>query len=759
LRKEIEALTQSANQDRQTLTAKQRQLAALETKSMDLFLRDLSSEREQRLDDNGLLKGGLAFSADGREVYFAGAMESDTSSNEIYAMPESGKPRPLTSGPGFKSNPIAIPGGKYLVYTRPAQSPFPRPDAAAPTGRGGQAAPSAGAAGGRAGAGAQAVPPAGSGGGRGGGGGGGPQNRRVEFAILNLTDGKSTAFTGTAAPSISADGSALVFLGSNGPENNIQVLKLSEPLNPVTVKKSQDRIGSVALSPDSSLVTFEMPWTHEKNTEIYCIKSDGTGEVRVSREIQPDWGPRFLTGNRILAIKGERRHARSYIYDLDTLKNFKLFHNNTVRTIAPEYEWAANPAGNLILIVAQRDGDTISPERGVYFLNLNQKVTRDALLDRIRTNLASEQALHAAGEAMYRPIADKVRATTERISITKLYEYQENLFSFDIKAIGQPGNKVAGDYLYNTFSSFGYQPEYEWFDARGSIRTANVVATLRGTENPELVYVVGSHYDSVPAGPGADDNETGIAVLLESARVLAKTPMPATIIFAAFTGEEAGDLGSHEFVRLAQGKKMQLTGAINNDMIGWTNDHRLDNLVRYTNEGMRDLQHAAAFLFSRMITYDSRYYKSTDAAAFYDAYGNIVTGLGSYPLLGNPYYHQATDLLETVNQQLVTEAAKMTTASLMLLASSPSPIKDLKAVSAPGGSIDLSWAASPEKGIKAYTVAYGPAANPMARTMTVRIPKAKIIGMKKGESVQVAVKAVNSQGLSSWDWAHATIKD
>jgi Zn-dependent M28 family amino/carboxypeptidase len=118
----------------------------------------------------------------------------------------------------------------------------------------------------------------------------------------------------------------------------------------------------------------------------------------------------------------------------------------------------------------------------------------------------------------------------------------------------------------------------------------------------------------VPAGPGADDYETGIAVLLETARILVKTPMPATIIFAAFTGEEAGDLGSHEFVRQAQEKKMQLLGAINNDMIGWTNDHRLDNTIRYTNDGIRALQHAAAFLFSKMITYDSRYYKSTVAS-------------------------------------------------------------------------------------------------------------------------------------------------
>jgi Tol biopolymer transport system component len=740
LRKEVESLSKAPTQDRQTLTGKQRQLSALELRSMDLLLRDLPSGKEQRLDDDGLLKVGLAFSADGREVYFAGAKESDTASNEIYAAGAGGKPHALTSGPGFKTSPITIPGGKYLVYTVPAQSPFPRPGTGDQGGRGGQGGPPAGAAGGR------------------GGGGGGPQARRVEFAVLNLTSGKSTTFTGSAAPSISADGSALAFPSTSGTETAIQIMKLSEPLNPATVKKSPERIGSAALSPDGSRIAFEMPWMHNKNTEIYCIKSDGTGEVRVSREIQPDWGPRFITDTKILAIKGERRHARSYIYDLGTLTNTKLFHNNTVRTIAPEYEWVANPAGNLILIQAERDGDTVSPERGIYLLDLNHKITKEALLARIQTNLASEQALRTAGEAMFRPIAATIRSVTEKVSITKLYEYQESLFNFDIKAIGQPGNKQAGDYIFNTFASFGYQPEYQWFDARGNIRTANVLATLRGTESPELVYVLSSHYDSVPAGPGADDNETGIAVLLDAARVLAKTPMPATIIFAAFTGEEAGDLGSHEWVRQAVEKKVRFMGALNNDMIGWTNDHRLDNTIRYTNDGMRDIQHAAAFLFSRMITYDARYYRATDAAAFYEAYGDLVSGLGSYPVLGNPYYHQATDLLETVNQQLVFEAAKMTTASIMMLASGPSRVKNLKIESTAGDAVEVSWDPSPEKGVTAYTVAYGPESNPMAKTMTVKAPKARITGVKKGEKIQVAVKAVNARGLSSWDWARVTTK-
>jgi Tol biopolymer transport system component len=755
LRKEIDDLSKASPQDQQALTAKRRQLSMLESKSLEIVLLDLASGKEQRLEDPGLLKAAAAFSSDGSEIYLVGAKETDTASCDIYALSESGKPRALTSGTGYKTGPIVVPGGKYLVYMITNQSPFQRGGGGRQGGPGGgQGAPPA-AGGGTPPARGQGVPPdrgqaaaaAGALGGRGGGG----QGQRSEFAVFDLAAGTAANFSGSA-PAIAANGSALVYLADNN--NTIQFMRFAAPLTPAAAKKSTERIGSAALSPDGSHVTFELPYT--RNTEIFCIKSDGTEEVRVSREIQPDWSPRFVSATKILAIKGERRHARSYLYDLNTLTNIKLFHNNTIRTIAPEYEWAANPAGNKILITAQRDGDTIASERGVYVLDLDRKITKDALLARIRENFAAEQALRTAGDTMFRPIADKVRSLVEQVSITKLYEYEAALFDFDSKHISQPGNKLAGDYIFRTLESFGYQPEYQWFNSR-EIRTANILATLHGSENPDLIYVLSSHYDSNQRGPGADDNSSATAVLLETARIMAKSPMPATIIFAAFTGEEAGLLGSREFVRQAAEKKLNFMGALNNDMIGWTNDHRLDNTIRYSNPGIRDLQHAASFLFSKMITYDARYFKSTDAAAYYDAYGDIVGGFGSYPVLGNPYYHQPTDLLETVNHQLLVEATKANTASIMLLAASPARLKDLKASSIQADAVEVSWTPSPEKSVTSYTVTCGPESNPTARTMTVKTPNAKITGAKKGEKLEVAVRAVNSRGLTGWDWARITV--
>ena len=87
-------------------------------------------------------------------------------------------------------------------------------------------------------------------------------------------------------------------------------------------------------------------------------------------------------------------------------------------------------------------------------------------------------------------------------------------------------------------------------------------------------------------------------------------------------------------MRLAAAAKWRIVGALNNDMIGWAGESaRMDNTIRYSNAGIRDIQHGAAILFSNLILYDAKYYKSTDAPAFYDGWGDIVGGIGSYPVL------------------------------------------------------------------------------------------------------------------------------
>jgi hypothetical protein len=191
-------------------------------------------------------------------------------------------------------------------------------------------------------------------------------------------------------------------------------------------------------------------------------------------------------------------------------------------------------------------------------------------------------------------------------------------------------------------------------------------------------------------------------------------------------------------------------------MVGWANDFRLDNTIRYSNPGIRDVQHAAAIQFTKLITYDALYYKGTDAAAYYEAFGDIVGGIGSYPVLSSPHYHQSHDVLENMNHELITEVAKTTAATLALLASSPSRVTKLEADPIAQGAATLRWNASPEKDIASYVVSYGPADKPDAQQVKSAKPVVTLKGVAPG--TVVTVKAVNAKGLESWDAARVTLR-
>ncbi len=93
----------------------------------------------------------------------------------------------------------------------------------------------------------------------------------------------------------------------------------------------------------------------------------------------------------------------------------------------------------------------------------------------------------------------------------------------------------------------------------------NVIATQTGTDFPDEIYVVGAHYDSVN-NPGADDNGTGPALVMEAARVLARYRSPRTIMYCLFDREEQGRRGSIAFVNDHSDENIIM--AVTADMVG-----------------------------------------------------------------------------------------------------------------------------------------------------------------------------------------------
>ncbi|MEO6224221.1 MAG: M20/M25/M40 family metallo-hydrolase, partial [Vicinamibacterales bacterium] len=704
--------------ERQAATATVSWLGAT---ASEIVVRDLASGTDRVIPTPGVAKTTPMFASDDRSVLFVGSEVADLTRTDIYRVGESGAPERLTSEPGFKTLLAVDPKGAALLYSSTGAA-FRRPQTTD----------------------AAAQPPQGGAGRAGGPGGGGTS---ASFAVLDLATRNTRIVTGTG-PAMSADGSTIAWINRTADAYTLNVSPaLSDTVT--VIRTGRERLDTPSLSPDGRKVAYSlMQFT---DWEIYV--SEGTTHQRVTRDIQHDILPRFLTNTTLLGMMGEPRHRRSQIYDLTTGTRRRLFHNNTIRTVVPEYSWQPSADGMSVLLTADRDGDTVSPERGLYVSQLSRTVTVDDVVKRLTANLAVETDLRDRGTRLFAPIAAAVKAVTAAASVTRVNEHARALYDFDSKHITQPGNAKAIDYLMRAYASFGYQPEQQSFSPPNALggKTANVVATLRGTVDPGLIYVVSSHFDSVAIGPGADDDTSGTTALLEAARVLARTPLPATVVFASFTGEESGLLGSREFVRRAAEAKWNVVGALNNDMIGWAGEGpQLNNTIRYSNAGIRDIQHGAAIQFSDLVLYDTKYYRGTDAAAFYEGWGDIVGGIGSYPILANPNYHQATDYLDTINQVQVTETARVTAATLMYLASSPSRLKNL-VVTRSGTGATVSWTPSPETGVHHYIVTYGPESDPMRSRVISTRPQATLPTLPAG--TRIGVKAVNAKGLEGWDWA------
>ena len=125
----------------------------------------------------------------------------------------------------------------------------------------------------------------------------------------------------------------------------------------------------------------------------------------------------------------------------------------------------------------------------------------------------------------------------------------------------------------------------------------NVVATLKGVGNPERIYVVSGHYDSMCSSPtdavcdapGANDDASGTAAVVEMARVMSKYKFDATIIFMTVAGEEQGLLGAAYFAEQAKKNNWNIEAMFTNDIIGGvtTAKNSADrNSVRVFSEGV-----------------------------------------------------------------------------------------------------------------------------------------------------------------------------
>lgn len=202
---------------------------------------------------------------------------------------------------------------------------------------------------------------------------------------------------------------------------------------------------------------------------------------------------------------------------------------------------------------------------------------------RLLVTLLSAAATLPAQSALPDPTIKKIVAD---ISPDRIAADVKTLAGFETRGdYSDPNQKTRGigaarRWIFAQFH--GYSPRLEVsydIEKKGATDIANVVAVLPGAGEPEKRIIVGAHYDSInlrvtgdkaaeaPA-PGADDDASGTAVVLELARVMSQYHFRKTIVFIAFAGEELGFVGSTRYASRAKANHEQIEAVFNNDIVG-----------------------------------------------------------------------------------------------------------------------------------------------------------------------------------------------
>lgn len=240
--------------------------------------------------------------------------------------------------------------------------------------------------------------------------------------------------------------------------------------------------------------------------------------------------------------------------------------------------------------------------------------------------------------------------------------------------VGTKGHQAAAQYLAQKLSSYGLPVSVQQYRATGT----NVYAVQTGTDSPGKAYIVCAHYDDNPStgpAPGADDNASGTAAVLETARILSRYKTSTTVIYALWDEEEVGLVGSSFFAQQAFNRKDSILGVINLDMLGW--DSNNDGLAEvHTRSTGRSIALADTVLLVNQLygiglkpTLRNPGTTASDHASFWQKGYSAVLLIEAY--LGgdfNSHYHSSLDRLLFFNQTYYHRASKLALGTMAFLA-------------------------------------------------------------------------------------------
>jgi len=273
---------------------------------------------------------------------------------------------------------------------------------------------------------------------------------------------------------------------------------------------------------------------------------------------------------------------------------------------------------------------------------------------------------------------------------------------------GSEGHEASAEYIAEQFREAGLEPAgdegsyFQSFNITGEngeeITVRNVLGVIPGTnaDREEESVVLSAHYDHLGMGwpdakadnkgkiyNGADDNASGVAVMLELARNLGKSMEPTrSVVFAAFTAEEAGLLGARNYVKNMQrypvGKVM---GNLNIDTVGRLGDNKLLVLGSTSAREWKFIFMGASFVTGVQTEMPTQDIDSSDQIAFIEAGVPAVQFFAG----ASPDYHKPTDTADKLDFNGLVKVASIVREGIEYLAKRPEPMEFKGSTAKPAG--------------------------------------------------------------------------
>lgn len=236
--------------------------------------------------------------------------------------------------------------------------------------------------------------------------------------------------------------------------------------------------------------------------------------------------------------------------------------------------------------------------------------------------------------------------------------------------VSNQGNNLAAEYIKGKLETFGL----EIYDQQYSSQGRNIYAIQRGTIYPEKYFIYCAHYDAVTFYC-ADDNASGVAGVLEAARILSDYQFNYSIIYALWDEEEIGLIGSSFFASQADSNNMDIKGVLNFEMAGWdsNDDGKMDIHTRTISNSvfLGNFIYAIDTIYNlplQPVVYNPGTTASDHNSFWQHGYSAICFSEAYYGGDFNPYYHSAQDRIDKFNLPYFHNVAKLGIGTIASLA-------------------------------------------------------------------------------------------